>query len=293
MTRGGIRTFQLVAVLFAMALVSREAGAAETSDKLEWKPEWATFRPVEYVLTGVAGVASLGVYFGMTAPDPPHWVGGILFDDAARDALRLRSPGARDAIRTASDATAVASVVLVVGVDSIIVPLARKSDFVALELTLMNAESYALSTLITSAMFKTIGRGRPSYEDCQRNPNFDPLCNSAPTASFPSGHANAASTAAGLSCAHHGHLSLYGSPFADAFACGTAVTLAAATATFRVMGDRHYASDVLVGSIIGFGIGFAGPTLLHYSVPGGSAASAAITPMGGTATVGFMVSGMF
>ena len=30
------------------------------------------------------------------------------------------------------------------------------------------------------------------------------------------------------------------------------------------MGDRHHATDVIVGSLVGFGIGYGVPTLLHY-----------------------------
>jgi len=283
----------LVTVIGVITSSSR-AGATEDTDALAWKPEWVPFRPGEYVFTGIAGAVSAAAYFGFNDPTHPRWTGGILFDNAARDALRLRSPSARDAIRTTSDVTAIASAVLVVGVDSIAIPLARKSDYLALQLTLMDAEAFVVSTLVTTTMFKTIGRARPSYADCQKNPSFDPQCSVSATASFPSGHANAAFTAAGLSCAHHAHLRLYGSPFADAAACGTALTLATATSLFRVMGDRHYMSDVLVSALIGFGVGFGGPTLLHYDVPGRSKEGVAtLSPMGGTSAAGFMLSGIF
>jgi len=84
-------------------------------------------------------------------------------------------------------------------VDSLAVPLLRQHPGVAMQLMLMDAESFAISTLITNTMFNTVGRTRPSYEDCQRNPSFDPLCRSGDTTSFPSGHTNGAFTAAGLS----------------------------------------------------------------------------------------------
>jgi len=293
-SRQALRGAAAFVTLLGMITSSLHAGATEDPDALVWKPEWVPFRPGEYVFTGIAGALSTAAYFGLHDPAHPRWTGGILFDDAARDALRLRSPSARDAIRTTSDVTAIASAVLVVGVDSIAVPLLRKSDYVALQLTLMDAEAFVVSTLVTTTMFKTIGRARPSYADCQKNPGFDPLCNVSPTASFPSGHANAAFTAAGLSCAHHAHLRLYGSPFADAAACGTALTLAAATSMFRVMGDRHYMSDVLVSALIGFGVGFGGPTLLHYDVPGRSREGVAtLSQMGGSSTAGFIISGIF
>jgi membrane-associated phospholipid phosphatase len=68
-----------------------------------------------------------------------------------------------------------------------------------------------------------------------------------------------------LVCAHHHYLPLWGSPLADASACALAATGAVVTAGSRLMADRHYASDVIVGMGIGMGIGYAVPVLLHYS----------------------------
>ena len=265
----------------ACLALSAPARAAEpSSGELAWNPAWPKFRPTEYVVTAVAGLASLGAYFFLTPPTEPHWTGGILFDDSARDALRLRSEKGRDTIRTLSDVTAVSAVVLAFGVDSFAVPLLRRKPDVAEQLVLMDAESFAISTLITTSLFKTTGRARPSYQDCQRDPAFDRLCRSAPTTSFPSGHANGAFTAAGLSCAHHLHLALYGNPWADTLACAAEITLASSTGTFRIMGDRHYTSDVLTGAIIGFAIGYGMPTLLHYGkASSGSEASLTVQPV--------------
>jgi membrane-associated phospholipid phosphatase len=234
------------------------------SEEFAWHPAWPKFRASEYVLTGVTGLASLGAFFLLKAPSTPHWTGGILLDDTLRDALRLRSPHSRDRARALSDVTAITSVLVVVGVDSLAVPLLRNKPEIAQQQLLLDAESFAISSLITTTMFKIIGRGRPSYQACQHDPSFDPLCRSGDTASFPSGHTNAAFTAAGLSCAHHLHLALYGSPLADTLACVGEIALAGATGGLRVVGDRHYATDVWTGAIIGFGVGYGTPTLLHY-----------------------------
>jgi membrane-associated phospholipid phosphatase len=37
------------------------------------------------------------------------------------------------------------------------------------------------------------------------------------------------------------------------------------TGLLRVIGDRHYVTDVLAGQAIGFGFGYTMPTLLHYT----------------------------
>jgi membrane-associated phospholipid phosphatase len=58
---------------------------------------------------------------------------------------------------------------------------------------------------------------------------------------------------------------LWGHPIADASACGLAVSAAIFTGGSRLVADRHYASDVLLGLGIGLGVGYAVPVLLHYS----------------------------
>src|SRR5262245_39941643 len=70
-----------------------------TPPGLQWNEDWPLFRPVGYVLTGVSGAAAIGVSLFVEYPDDAHWHGGILFDDAARDALRARDSTARDAVR--------------------------------------------------------------------------------------------------------------------------------------------------------------------------------------------------
>jgi hypothetical protein len=69
---------------------------------------------------------------------------------------------------------------------------------------------------------------------------------------------------AGLICAHHLNVPLYGGGAPDLAACGAAVGLGLATGVMRMTADRHYASDIIVGSVIGFGGGFGLPLLLHY-----------------------------
>lgn len=71
-------------------------------------------------------------------------------------------------------------------------------------------------------------------------------------------------TSAGLICAHHLNVPLYGGGAPDIAACGTAVGLGLATGWMRMTADRHYASDIIVGTVLGFGGGFGLPLLLHY-----------------------------
>lgn len=264
--RAGISALSSLLVLSTGSLAGAEPRAeARGQPALHW--EYVAFRPSEYVLTSVVGVAAIGVFVFGSPRSSPRWTGGILFDDALRDALRIRSPSGRDRVRLLSDVTGVSSLLLAVGVDSLLVPLLRGSPRVAGQLLLLDAEAFALNSLITSSAFYSIGRARPSYADCHENPSFDPMCNPHDTAAFWSGHTAQAFTAAGLSCAHHAYVDLYGGGAWDTVACAGAIALSSATGALRIMGDRHHASDVLAGALIGFGFGYATPTLLHYSRP--------------------------
>lgn len=257
----------LAATLLLTAAAARAQDGAEVSvqsrPNLRWHEDWPRFRPIGYALTAASVLGAIGVTLLIDYPDEPRWSGGILFDDAARRALRARDPGMRDAVRHASDFTLISNIVQVGLVDGIIVPLANQSPRVAAQLTLINAQAFALDILISTLLFRAVARERPLGRDCRRDPNFDPLCSSGTYASFPSSHASTAFTAAGLTCVHHAYLPLYGGPW-DTAACVQALTFAGATSLFRVIGDRHYVTDVLMGAAIGLSIGYVYPWLFHY-----------------------------
>lgn len=262
---------RLIVLQVVMLLGATWPSRARAAEPLAWNPAWPRFRPSEYVVTGLAATASLGIYLGIPNPKPPHWTGGILFDEAVRHAMRLETRKHLATARFSSDVFALTTVTWVVGIDSLAVPVLRGKSDVAGQLMLLDAEAYAVSTLITNSIFKLVGRARPSYEDCENDPYFDSLCHINDTSSFPSGHANFSFTGAGLSCAHHLHLALYGNRAADILACSGTLALAGVTSGLRVLGDRHYVSDVLMGAMIGFAVGYGVPTLFHYGKSGDSA----------------------
>ncbi len=286
-----VLVFHLALVLAGIGSAPRVAEAADDS-ALAWNPDWPQFRPIEFVVTGITGPTAIAMYYLLRPQQTPHWIGGILFDDAVRNALRLRTPGGLKTVRFLADAVDVTLVVLAVGVDSMVVPLIRGNLDVAVQLSLMDAESFALSSILTIGLYDSIGRARPSYVDCQHG-STDAQCLTSPTASFPSGHVNEAFTAAGLSCAHHTHLPIYGSRLADALACARDLTLATTDGILRIMGDRHYLTDVLTGGAIGFTFGYGLPTLLHYAAGGRALLSAvSVAPMAGD-RVGLVATGSF
>jgi membrane-associated phospholipid phosphatase len=255
----------LTTVLTSSFCSTAASAASPPQDELQWDEDHPRFRPIEYVVTGVVGPTAIAMYYMLPEQREPRFIGGVLFDDAVRNALRVRSPSALQAVWTASDAVDVSLVVLAFGVDSLGVPLLRGSPDVALQLGLMDIEAYAFSSALAIGLYDSVGRARPSYEDCQRDPSFVG-CRTSPMASFPSGHTNEAFTAAGVSCANHGFVPLYGSRLWDGLACARDVVLATADGLLRIIGDRHYATDVLAGAAIGWSFGYGMPTLLHYGV---------------------------
>jgi membrane-associated phospholipid phosphatase len=232
--------------------------------RLAWNPAWPRFRMIGYVLTAASVAGALGATFLVPYPDEPRWVGGIIVDTAVRKALRARSPGLRDGIRRASDVTLILSVVQVGLIDGFLLPALDDSWHVAWQLTLMNAQAFALNTLVATLLFKAAARARPPYAQCALDRNFDPLCDSGSFASFPSSHTSTAFTAAGLTCVHHKYLPLWGGDPWDSAACASSIVIASATGLFRIIGDRHYLSDVVLGAAFGFSLGYLYPYLFHY-----------------------------
>jgi membrane-associated phospholipid phosphatase len=269
----------------ALALLTASAAPARArAPALAWNSSFSKLHASEYVATGAVGATALGLMFLREDAPAPRLRGGIWLDDAARAAFRARSPAARDAARTASDLTALSAASLLFGVDSLLVPAARGRADVAWQMEWMNLEAFALSTLVRTALVSAAARARPSFADCAEHPSFDPLCEDSKAASLPSGHTTAAFTAAGLSCAHHTHLALYGERSRDGAACGLSLLLAAATGSLRVVGDRHYVSDVVAGAVLGFGVGFGLPLLLHYRPGAGEPARASSLGAGAPAS---------
>ena len=61
---------------------------------------------------------------------------------------------------------------------------------------------------------------------------------------------------------------------------GGTMSLAVATAGLRVIGGKHFYSDVLVGSVVGVVVGLVVPALHRSDGDSGSATTAGVTPMG-------------
>jgi membrane-associated phospholipid phosphatase len=264
---------RLRSALFALATTSDES--TTSSKELRWTG--SRYRPAEAALT-----AGLTLQIGQALflyPSPKrNWEGGILFDDAVRSALRLRSPGARHAAAEVSDVLYYSLVGYPLVVDvGIVAGAIHGSGDAALQMLAVDLESFALAGAVAMTAEK-LGRVRPMAAECEKDPSYDARCGDAGNlnASFMSGHTALAFTGAGLICLHHAHIPLYGGGAPDTVACVAGMTLATTAGMLRVLSDSHYATDVVLGAGMGLTAGYLVPWLLHHS----GAAAPPIVPSG-------------
>lgn len=231
--------------------------------ELAWKEKWGRAQLMDHVAALAFGAGTLAML--QIAPRDRGWRYNA-FDEGARDLLRVESRSARDRIRAVSDTMFYGLMAYPFLVDNMLVVGSQNSD-TAWQLFVLNAESLAVSGFIAVGLQRTSGRARPLVRECKRDVNYDEMCTDGPVElyqSFLSGHVQMSFTGAGLICAHHLRLPIYGHPVADAAACALGVTAASAEAFTRIAVDRHYASDVIAGGIVGAAIGFGLPTLIRY-----------------------------
>ena len=280
-----VRRLLLLCVVSGLSAVARRSSAAEPV----WRDEWPRFRPWEYGLT--AGAAAIAVGARLVVRDPPAtWRGGILFDDGVRDVLAVRDEPARVVVAISTHVFAATSVAYNV-FDSTIVPGEVHDDWdLAGQMILIDAESYAVMTAILFSTQVFVGRERPIVRRCsdpkvrQSDRACDPQ-DSQRNRSFIAGHTALGFTAAGLTCAHHTHIPLYGGGAPDTLACAGALGWASLLGVGRVMSDNHYPTDTLLGAALGLAAGWLLPVALHYGFESSAAPATITQPLGASRPV--------
>lgn len=234
------------------------------AQRIVWK--WPEYRTYQFVLTGVQVAAAFG---SLAIPGAERLQGVSSFDEGARDIFRAKGAEGRQRARDASD---VALILLINQrmVDDLFVTwwYYDRGD-VAWQMALIDAQAITFTTAVSGLVSGIVGRRRPyaKFGDCDLPSNeFDSDCSgSRQYQSYFSGHASAAFTMAGLTCAHHANLPLYGGGFLEGLACGTTIAAASTVALMRVVADQHYMSDVLTGAGVGLLSGLGIPYLFHYA----------------------------
>jgi membrane-associated phospholipid phosphatase len=167
--------------------------------------------------------------------------------------------------------------------DGLLTPLVsdRFNTDVAFQVTLLNWQVIGLSGLLARLAHVTVGRTRPLLQNCSDDPDSENPCRFE-GASFVAGHAMMTSASAGLACAHHYALPLYGGGLADAVVCPVAVTSALTVGVLRMVADKHWLSDTVPSWLLGGSIGFGLPWFLHY---GPAAVRSVASPLPNTAII--------
>jgi membrane-associated phospholipid phosphatase len=241
-------------------------GQGVESPSLEWKTEWRSFGVVDWMVAGTAGAAAL-VALGI-GPRDDGWQGGILFDEDARLVLRAPTESGRHLARDISDILITINASYGLVIDSLLVAaFVHDAPEVAWQLTLINMQAMAITVAIQTASTAIASRERPYGRTCGDELSEDTrMCDSQNRfQSFFSGHTSMTFVTAALTCSHHVHLPLYGGGLADVVPCITGLAFAATAGLLRIVGDQHYASDVLFGATLGTLVGFLVPWF-HYNL---------------------------
>jgi membrane-associated phospholipid phosphatase len=242
-----------------------------------WDAAWRRSNELDYTLIAVGGATTL--FTAIVKPISRPWRGGILFDEDARK-LRLDSFDQRATARDASDVLLALSVTGPFLIDSMVTAWwYRGNKQVAKEMAVIDLETLAVTAAVQGLFATIASRERPYGRTCGDGlPNDSLDCSSfSRFRSYYSGHTSLSFASASLVCTHHVHLGLFADGFADGMACLSSFAAAATTGTLRIVGDQHYASDVISGAILGTGIGLGLPWLLHYRRGSGTTETKAST----------------
>ena len=229
-----------------------------------WPAGWSKIGPGETAVIGGLGLGALLLEVVVKPPSTPRWSSPILFDEGARNALRAGSEAGRSRAATASDIGYLGLPIYAIGVEAGLVTwLGKDKGDAALQLALINAEALGINALLSRVTQKTVGRARPDAQPGEPD-----------NTAFFSGHTSTAFTVASALCVQHSRLEIYGN-VGDKIVCPAAMTVAATTGLMRIVADRHWASDVIAGAILGTVMG-AGVSWAHLRAAGGTSRSVSL-----------------
>ncbi|MBO6941030.1 MAG: phosphatase PAP2 family protein [Deltaproteobacteria bacterium] len=226
------------------------ADASPADPDLEWWP-WLVSVPL----------AAMALTIDVTVPsDSPRWTPNGPIDRGFESWIRPTIDGRRRAAHASDFFLFAAAAAPVADAISWHAKGTRHSR-VTYRLLTADALAFSFQALVTVSLKHAVRRPRPYVEPCEADPTHDPGCDSGSRyQSFTSGHTSASFTGAALVCAHQ---RLRGWSVIGYVECAGALALASFASTLRIVSERHYASDVIGGAIIGFISGYLLPLLLY------------------------------
>lgn len=263
-------------------------------DEVHWRQEWTRFRWWQYVLSGTLFVTTMVIETEAVVRlrDQEDWSGGVLFDDWVRDVLVAPTPTTRTAAARVSDVFFHLNMSYPVLIDPLVALLIHESPDVAWQILMTGFQARVTAGFLTRLAHLAVGRDRPFKEKCLSGEYTDPLCEGdGHYNSFFSGHTSLVFASAGAVCAIHENIPLYGGGTLDDAACVGTLVSATGTAIFRLVSDRHWATDVLLGAGVGFAAGYLMPTYFNFTEADGTQLGVAPQAMGDFDGAGLTVFG--
>lgn len=259
---------------------------AQEGGRIDWRSDWRRVGVPEYVIIPTFFASAAVINFWIPPVKEALWTKPLWLDVDSRNALRIEKRSRRDFAGGISNAFAFVSIAHPALFDTIVIAkLSRDSGDVAWQMGVIDTEAYSLTVLLNTAAKRIFARQRPYALACAKDPNYTETCTDPDQfRSFYSGHSAITATSAGLLCAHHTQLPLYGGDWRDTGACLGGVAGTMATGVLRVASDRHWMSDVFVGHMVGFMAGYLLPTLIYYHQFRGLPLTARQTMQSGTQT---------
>lgn len=274
--RSSVHPKSLIALLLLLGWVGMGAPALAKSpaaprapqpQPLQWSDDWRGMRAWEYPVSVGLMAGAFAARFWLRPP-PPNWVGVSDFEQSIVDRLAVRQNPAHSSIRQLSDLGFYGAMAFRL-LDSALLPglLHPDSWQVAWKMSWIDLEALAVVAAVEWGTQIFVGRVRPTALNCSDPTRRGHLCDPQDpdyARSFIAGHTATATAVAGLTCLHHGRLPLYGGGVADTLACAALVVNALGNGVARVVSERHYPSDVLMGWALGVAAGWVLPRALHY-----------------------------
>lgn len=285
--------FHWAAALLAatVSLCSTSTAFADDGDDLQWSPRFTRFSYAQYG----ASVALLG---GLLATDvwmeprnEPGWRGDNVIDYHASAILTAGTSMGRERAGQVSDYLAFGLLAYPFAIDTALVAgLGHGNYDVAFQMAMIGAQAVMAAKFVSGMTKMFVGRQRPDSLDCSSR---DEAGCGTHNESFVSGHSTSAFVGAGLICAQHQNLALYGDGPWGAITCGASLVAATAAGTLRVVADRHNLTDVMGGALVGLGTGYLLPNLLNYNFGADRTGRGQIAPFADDSTVGLAYSQTF
>ncbi len=225
------------------------------------QPQWSKPTNEQVVLTlGGVGTA-VALRLTNSNLSEPRWSLLLPFERGVRDALR---PATREEIEVLRDISDVLlrSMLLAPYLVDIPIGVGRYGSR-GIELGVIALHAEAFTMLITEASKYLLSRARPYSYTCGGDTPDWRCASKSINESMISGHSAGAFSGAGLLCSFHVRGDLADNDILNYSICGASIAVAATTALLRVATDDHHLTDVILGSLVGFVIGYGLPIWLY------------------------------